>query len=164
MVLDLMRLFEEEGGELRFEGETDLSQVEFSGVHPVCGPVKTQGAARNVAGVVTVSYTVRYTQEIPCDLCLTPVRSEEELHSEQVAVRELHNEQEEDYLLVPDGLFDLDEAVYADVVLALPGKTLCREDCRGLCPVCGANRNETDCGCRPESGDPRWQSLRELLP
>lgn len=163
MVLDLTRLFEEEGEELRFQHEMDLSGVELAGVHPVSGPVQVEGRAYNEAGVVTVSYEVRYTLEIPCDRCLTPVRSEKQLHSEQVAVRKLHGEQEDDFLLLPDGQFDLDEAVYADVVLELPTKTLCSEDCRGLCPICGANRNRQDCGCRAETGDLRLQSLRELL-
>ena len=163
MILDLTRLFEEEGEELRFHHEMDLSGVELAGIHPVSGPVQVEGIARNEAGVVTVSYQIRYVLEIPCDRCLVPVRSEKQLRSEQVAVRELHGRQEEDFLLLPDGQFDLGEAVYADVVLELPTKNLCSEDCRGLCPVCGVNRNRQSCGCRTETGDFRLQSLRELL-
>jgi uncharacterized protein len=163
MVLDLTRLFEEEGEEIRFQQEVDLSGVELAGVYPVSGPVQVEGIARNVAGVVTVSYAARYSLEIPCDRCLTPVRSEKELRSEQVAVRKVHGEESDELLLLPDGLLDLDEAVYADVVLALPAKTLCSEDCRGLCPVCGVNRNRQNCGCRIENGRNRLDSLRELL-
>ncbi|MCI8441979.1 MAG: DUF177 domain-containing protein [Provencibacterium sp.] len=163
MILDLTRLFEEEGEELRFQQEMDLSGIELAGIHPVSGPVQVEGAARNEAGIVTVSYQVRYMLEIPCDRCLTPVRTAKKLKSEQVAVRELHGGQEDDFLLLPDGQFDLDEAVYADVVLELPTKTLCSEDCRGLCPVCGINRNRQSCGCRTETGNLRLQSLRELL-
>jgi uncharacterized protein len=45
------------------------------------------------------------------------------------------------------GRIDLGEALREQLFLALPMKRLCRPDCRGLCPVCGANRNSTDCGC-----------------
>ena len=48
------------------------------------------------------------------------------------------------------------------LLLALPTKPLCREDCRGLCPRCGANRNGAECGCREEWRDPRLEVLRTL--
>lgn len=49
------------------------------------------------------------------------------------------------------------------VQLELPMKPLCREDCRGLCPACGADRNSSACTCA-EPGDDRWQALKSLLP
>ena len=56
----------------------------------------------------------------------------------------------------------LDEVVVTDLLLALPTKHLCREDCRGLCPHCGKNLNEGECGCRPDV-DPRLAVLEQLL-
>ena len=60
---------------------------------------------------------------------------------------------------------DLGEVVREQVLLALPLKPLCREDCRGLCPRCGQNRNLGPCGCPPpeEPGDPRLEPLRKLV-
>lgn len=46
--------------------------------------------------------------------------------------------------------------------LALPVNTLCREECNGLCPVCGNNRNTDPCACVRKEGDPRLASLRGL--
>lgn len=48
------------------------------------------------------------------------------------------------------------------VLLEVPIKNLCRSDCRGLCPVCGADRNTTVCACEPPRGDPRWEGLGGL--
>lgn len=76
----------------------------------------------------------------------------------------------------PDAPFDEDlDSAYVDgdvldlglwvrdaVAEAVPPTVLCREDCAGLCPHCGANRNEVDCGCAPEDGDPRWDALRAV--
>jgi uncharacterized protein len=60
---------------------------------------------------------------------------------------------------------DLGEVVREQVFLALPLKRLCREDCRGLCPTCGKNRNAGDCGCPPPepSEDPRLATLKKLF-
>ena len=59
-------------------------------------------------------------------------------------------------------LMDLGEPVRQALLVALPMKPLCREDCKGICPQCGANLNETDCGHTDEEEDNRWASLREL--
>ena len=59
---------------------------------------------------------------------------------------------------------DLGEVVREQLLLAVPLKRLCREQCRGLCPVCGANRNATACACKiEESQDPRLAPLRKLF-
>jgi uncharacterized protein len=57
---------------------------------------------------------------------------------------------------------DLSPMLQEQVLLALPTRPLCRENCAGLCPQCGANRNLTTCKCQPERGDPRLAVLRTL--
>ena len=57
---------------------------------------------------------------------------------------------------------DLTRLVYEQVLLALPTRPLCDEECRGLCPQCGVNRNTAECSCTVESGDPRLAVLRGL--
>ena len=57
---------------------------------------------------------------------------------------------------------DLDELVREQVLLALPSRHLCREDCRGLCQRCGADLNAGDCSCEQGEVDPRWAALAEL--
>lgn len=163
MVLDLTRLFENEGEELLFSHSLDLSSFEQSGIHPLLAPVKISGKAQNTAGIVTLSYTARYTLDMPCDRCLTPVTRQRVLKSSTVAVRRLENEEHDDYLVLPDAVVNLDELVFTDLVLELPSKNLCGENCKGLCPECGANRNIAPCTCPQTAGDPRLRALRELL-
>jgi uncharacterized protein len=57
---------------------------------------------------------------------------------------------------------DLVPYVWEVLLLNLPERALCSEDCRGLCPICGHNRNEGDCGCREDGVDPRFDVLRGL--
>jgi uncharacterized protein len=56
----------------------------------------------------------------------------------------------------------LEDVVREQVLLSLPMRYLCREDCRGLCPQCGCNRNRETCQCRPADSDPRWDALKRL--
>jgi uncharacterized protein len=58
---------------------------------------------------------------------------------------------------------DLTEAIQQYVLLAVPMKPLCRQDCAGLCPGCGQNLNRGPCHCLPEEADPRWAELKKAL-
>ncbi len=58
---------------------------------------------------------------------------------------------------------DLDDLVREQILLALPTRQLCRDDCKGLCPTCGANLNQTTCDCSAEEIDPRFAALAQLL-
>ena len=58
---------------------------------------------------------------------------------------------------------DLGEDARQFAILALPQKILCREECAGLCPSCGANLNRGACGCSRDEVDPRWSDLQRLL-
>lgn len=103
---------------------------------------------------------------IPCDRCLEPVKTVIDftidkmfdLNHDDETVEE---QEEQDYI---DGYnLDVDELVFAEVLMNIPGKTLCQEDCKGLCPVCGVNRNVKDCGCDSESLDPRMSVFKDIL-
>jgi DUF177 domain-containing protein len=60
-----------------------------------------------------------------------------------------------------DGLL-LEDVLREQVLLAVPAKTLCSEDCKGLCPHCGRNLNQGTCDCREERTDPRWDALKQV--
>lgn len=64
--------------------------------------------------------------------------------------------------MVEDMHFDLDELLREDILLSLPTKVLCKSDCKGLCPMCGADLNNGPCGCK-KPVDPRLAVLQDLL-
>jgi uncharacterized protein len=67
-------------------------------------------------------------------------------------------------VITPDTpVLDLSEDVRQTVLLSVPLKLLCREDCRGLCPRCGANRNQRSCDCQVEAESPPWRGLEGLM-
>lgn len=111
-----------------------------------------------VLGGVSVTGTIQAPWVGACRRCLVPASGT--LH---LALRELYTDEgdgEETYPLVGDEV-DLEPLVRDAVLLELPPAPLCRDDCRGLCPTCGANRNEESCGCEAPR-DPRWSALDVL--
>ena len=68
---------------------------------------------------------------------------------------------EQDFM---DGtMLDVDKLVYPEVLINLPAKILCKPDCLGLCPVCGANLNQGECGCDRSSPDPRMSVIQDIF-
>lgn len=76
---------------------------------------------------------------------------------------EVHLTEEETRTVFYDGDFiDLTGPVRDTMLLAVPIKPLCRDDCKGLCRLCGKDLNEGPCGCKEEETDPRWRKLADL--
>jgi uncharacterized protein len=67
------------------------------------------------------------------------------------------------FLINEQHIIDLTEAIRQYLLLAIPMKPLCREDCAGLCQHCGRNLNQGPCHCSPQGIDPRWSALSKLL-
>jgi len=82
----------------------------------------------------------------------------EEGYGEETAI----DEGEAEMGFYEDGGVELEDVLREYVLLALPMQRLCREDCKGLCPVCGQSRNENDCQCSPQAVDDRWSVLKSL--
>jgi uncharacterized protein len=112
---------------------------------------------------------VRSSVRLECSRCLA--QSEQNISSDLDFVVELAGssggaKSEEEGYFVADpssSFFEIGDLVREAVILALPLKPLCSRDCKGLCPVCGADLNRSQCDCVREKTDPRWDQLRGLL-
>lgn len=147
-----------------FSGALDLSYITRWGEVPFPEPVAVSGTARRKHGQTLVELTAVYTLHAACSRCLVPVVRQEQTCLNYIVVEQLESSSPEDWVEAPGGMLDLTEAVGADLLLALEDAILCQEDCKGLCPVCGADRNKIDCGCPDQKkADPRFAALLELL-
>jgi uncharacterized protein len=72
--------------------------------------------------------------------------------------------EEESFKISPTNVLDIREAFRQNIVSRMPMKFLCKQDCAGICPDCGVDRNEAECHCDIRTVDPRWERLLELLP
>lgn len=130
------------------------------------GDVRVSGTAQLTGRDVVVRGVAETTVRLACRRCLEPVDVSVEaplalLYRE--GVDPVDAEASEVYTLPASAReVDLLPAVREHVLLALPGFAVCRAECRGLCPVCGANQNETECDCTVMEEDERWAPLRRL--
>lgn len=121
---------------------------------------------------VRLAGAIKATVEIECDRCLTPLTVPVDQSFDLIYVPPnrpagAHDEKElgEDDLYVSfyqGQAIDLDDLVREQIELTLPMARLCGEQCRGLCPHCGANLNQQQCDCSSEEIDPRWAALKNL--
>jgi uncharacterized protein len=154
-------------------GEIDFSDA---GVRQA-SPLRAEGVAEillHSGEEVRVHGKVETTLETECDRCLAraafPVAAkfdlfykpvDPELSAEEVAIDE--GEAEMGFYELP-GLV-LEDILREQLLLQLPMQRVCSEICKGICPVCGANRNEVECGCdaaRSQMLDERWKALKDL--
>ncbi len=101
--------------------------------------------------------------EEECRRCLAPASAkvDEELHLLFADATDEESDESDVCLLEPRATtVDLRPALREQWLLVVPGFILCREDCKGLCPKCGADLNLGPCGCAPDT-DPRWAALRD---
>lgn len=117
-----------------------------------------------------VQVVTRCSGSFVCDRCLDEFEQKVESHYSVLYVQgqaapedSEETEEEVQYLPADANMIDLGEDVRQYLILSLPLKTLCKEDCAGLCPVCGINRNKAKCSCTVEETDPRWADLKRFL-
>ena len=163
MILDLKRIFATEGSSLPIDHTLSFSDFEYYGNYPLNNPVVIKGEIFNKAGVVNLSLKIDYTFTAPCDRCSKVISHEHTVQIDKMLAVSLERQESDTIIEVPGMKFDVDELVYSEVVLSLPTKHLCRDDCKGLCPVCGVDLNTGSCNCKTREIDPRLKVLEELL-
>ncbi len=164
MILDLRQLFADNGGIVPLNAEFDLSDIEFYGAFPIKAPVRVTGEILSSADIVSLSAEIQVEYTAPCDRCGVDTVKQYCFKVEKTLVTELFGGEENDAMLViPDKQLNVDELIMTEVVLNIPTKHLCREDCKGVCQQCGKNLNDGDCSCKKENGDPRLAVLKQLL-
>ena len=119
---------------------------------------------------VFIEGTVTTAVDVPCCRCLEmthlPIRSSFKYTfvpapAQTQEERELTAE-DLDFAFYEGDLIDLDAVIVEQIMLQIPFKPLCEEDCKGLCPHCGVNRNKTSCDCKDESFDERLAVLKQF--
>jgi uncharacterized protein len=135
------------------------------------GPATVNGKIRLSRNEVFVNGHVETRAQVECDRCLKPVElpvsADFELEyitgSEYESSAAVELTEAEMSVSVFDGeAIDVDEIVKEQILLAVPTRMLCREDCKGICPQCGTDRNLGECDCVTKEIDPRWAALKNL--
>lgn len=132
-------------------------------------PFEVHGEVTNKSGYINLRLCAEVPFDTVCARCLKTIRKVQSVSLDKtVAVKgtledENADEVVDDYLLIEDGFLDVASPVLEQLMLSLPIKSLCKEDCAGLCPRCGRDLNEGKCDCPEHEPDPRLACLAALL-
>lgn len=107
-------------------------------------PVSVKGRIYNKAGVVYLRYTLDARLLLQCDRCLKDMDRHFHFDCEHIVVPSVSGDNDE-YIVADGDSIELNEIAVTDLLLQLPTKNLCSDDCKGLCPVCGCDLNEGTC-------------------
>jgi len=160
---------------LRFEESFSPGEIDYLDTKLwQASPLQVSGSAELVPDTeaeVRICGHLRVRMEAECDRCLElasfPIDFGFDLFYEPAASYAEGEEVEIDPGETEIGFYEgdglvLEEVLREQVLLALPMQRVCREGCRGICPVCGQNRNLAACGCQLKLFDDRWVALRNL--
>lgn len=166
MILDLKNVMLSENAELSEEAEIGFSSFDTKlGSYPVTE--KTNASlhfANRDREKLLITGRAKLTLLMPCARCLqdTPVTIDLEIEKE-LPLKTEEGEAEEDEGILNGTELDTDRLIFDELLLNCPMKVLCRDDCKGICPNCGCNLNEKECGCDRTVRDPRMAKFLDFM-
>ncbi len=168
MVLDMSPVLSGAKTELHFDfsfsPEKDGLLASVYGDIEFTEPIVVTGFVKNMAGYMILSADVKVKYDTICARCAEPVTGILEISFEKdIATSDDVSSDNDDYIIIEDKKLDVLPSVEEQLMLEMPAKTLCREDCKGLCQRCGKNLNEGPCSCETKEVDPRLAILKTLL-
>lgn len=102
--------------------------------------------------------------EVECVRCLTHFLYPLHAKLDEMFTLPAHGEADPSLIIPENGMLDFNPLLREVFLLDIPMRPLCHTDCKGICPICGANQNETECHHAEETIDPRMEVLKALLP
>ncbi len=148
------------------DGDLDLDSSEVE----LLMPVEVEIDLMKSGTTLDVNVNVKTRIRMSCSRCLEPIDRDLDLTFELVfrkvsenTTKDLNLTEDELKVIEYEGVqIDMTERIRESIILEVPIKLLCSDNCKGLCPICGENLNFGDCGCKREAVDPRWKALEDL--
>ncbi len=167
VTVDVTKIYNGACSEIPLDFSLDVSEESteylFSENPSVKGRVYSKAVGRdNAESYVSLELSIRGQYTCLCARCAKELTKTLTIDAEYGVTRGLTEDCEE-YVEAPDGILDVGEAARTLFFLELPARVLCKEDCQGLCPVCGADLNEGACSCKPVERGNRLSGLKKLL-
>ena len=163
MLFEFKSVFQNEGEEKQVNYKLDIADIDIDGVFPFRTPIDVTATAKNRASLVSLTIRACFSYSRSCDRCSTDFTREMDMLFEHKLAQTLVDDGNDDYIETPDFKLELDDIVISDILLSLPQKNLCKDDCKGLCQICGKNLNEGDCSCEKREIDPRLEMLKQFM-
>ncbi len=161
-------------GKVRFNETYQPGAIEFFDSQlRQTAPIETTGYAELSQALmeIRIKGSLNTRMEVACDRCLEPavfpIDTQFDLAYLPAAAMPQRDEVAVERAVAEIGFYEgtgleLGDVIREQILLALPMQRTCQEDCKGICPVCGQNRNLTSCACQPKVVDDRWAGLKDL--
>lgn len=162
MVINLENVFNSGVRSIPVDFDFDFSDCEFDGVYPFTTPVRLRGAVVNETDIVYIRAEASLRFDGVCDRCACEFSRDMTVPIHHILVSELNDEDNDEFILAEGMQLDVEQLVLEDILLSLPMRILCKEECKGMCSGCGKNLNEGPCDCKKEI-DPRLAALAAML-
>ncbi len=163
MKIDLKKLTGTNTVSIPFSETLDLSTETFYGEKPFKNPVRVSGEVTNELGVLRLKGTIEAVYSTSCARCLKHLEVPLKAEVDTILSDDPEAEEDEELFVVSGDTVDTSEVMEPALFLEVRMTYLCKEDCKGICPICGADRNVTECGCRSEKRGPLFEALRGLI-
>lgn len=124
-------------------------------------PVELKGSLFNIGGIVKMNGRIKTSYLAKCSRCLMDYENEIDIEITEEFVAEEFNS--DDVYIYQGKSIEFDKVIKDNIILNLPTKQLCNDECKGLCEVCGCNLNEVNCECKKEEIDLRMQVLKNYF-
>jgi len=166
MKLDLSKLIlhprQTEAFFLRTQGNDDfLAEVGGKFIDPLEVEIEIENTGTIFAG----RGRVRTLLQLPCARCLQDFNYPVDTEFQAVMVENTRSDQfspDEGFILINGETVDIEPMVEEAIFMAIPIRPLCRDECQGLCLICGQDKNAGTCSCREDTIDPRWEKLKNI--
>lgn len=156
MFIDLEPVFNNDAAVIEIAHSFTLDDEEFA------GDINVAGTVFNKTGIVRIDSKAKFDYSTCCALCGKPILRHATVPVKHILVTHLDSEEDTDTYIVVDNMrLDVEQLVSEDIYLSLPARFLCKEDCKGLCCMCGKDLNEGPCSCKKIT-DSRWDALKSL--
>lgn len=128
------------------------------------GKCSAAGACRGTPDHIVLTAALKCVFTAVCARCCKPFECSFEHSFEFPVAEKLESDEDEDKFVLMEGAsLDVEQICGEQLILNLPLRFLCRKDCKGLCPVCGADLNTGACSCGGKKTDPRLEKLKEYF-
>lgn len=153
-------------GQSQYETDVTATEADLAEHKEFSHPIHILHDFNKVGDEVFIKTSLSTQVDLSCDVCLDDFTLDIDDMVEIVLTKdkELVEREQEDVYLIADSTtqVDITDSVRQSLLLAMPLKKECREDCKGLCPHCGVNLNHDHCSCTNENVDPRWAGLKNI--
>lgn len=168
MLMNLTDVFTSDGKVKKVNEPYAFDSFSFLGnEYPIKDKTEIAFTFSNIGtGSVLIEGEMQLTLEIPCDRCLQSVNvplSVAFAHQVVAPDKEEASSEEEEQNFMSGYDLDIDALMNNEILINMPVKVLCKEECKGICPVCGGNLNEKECGCDTFVPDPRMAAIKDIF-